>query len=176
MLQEVFNIEMIKDAFEEVMEDGPLAREPVTKVIVKLVDAQLHEDSIHRGPGQIMPATRYAIRQAMLRANATLLEPKQIIRIDVPSDVMSNAIREIEGRRGQVLNISEEHGATVITAKVPVAEMFGFDAALKSATSGRGFYSLIDIVFEKLPNELFEKVVKQIRQRKGLPAEIPKPE
>ena len=169
-------IEMIKDAFEEVMEDGPLAREPVTKVIVKLVDAQLHEDSIHRGPGQIMPATRYAIRQAMLRANATLLEPKQIIRIDVPSDVMSNAIREIEGRRGQVLNISEEHGATVITAKVPVAEMFGFDAALKSATSGRGFYSLIDIVFEKLPNELFEKVVKQIRQRKGLPAEIPKPE
>ncbi|MFH8086287.1 MAG: elongation factor EF-2 [Candidatus Aenigmatarchaeota archaeon] len=169
-------IEMVKDAFKEVMDDGPLAREPCTKVKVKLVDAELHEDPVHRGPGQIMPAVRYAIRQGMLKANATLLEPKQIIRIDVPTELMGEATREVENRRGQILDMKEERGASVIIAKIPVSDMFGFDASLKSATSGRGFYSLIETVFEKLPNELREEVIKGIRKRKGLPEEIPKPE
>ncbi len=169
-------IEMVRDSFKEVCDDGPIARELCTKIKVKLVDADLHEDPVHRGPGQVMPAIRYSIRQAMLKANATMLEPKQVIRIDVPTDLMGNVIREVENRRGQILDMKEERGATIITAKLPVAEMFGFDATLKSATSGRGFYSLIEIVFEKLPNELFEPVVKAVRKRKGLPEEIPKAE
>lgn len=169
-------MEMVKDAFKEVCDDGPLAREPCTKLKVKLVDAELHEDPVHRGPGQIMPAVRWAIRQAMLKANATLLEPKQIIRIDVPTELMGNVIREVEGRRGQILDMKEERGATIVIAKVPVSDMFGFDASLKSITSGRGFYSLIEVVFERLPNELRDGVIKSIRKRKGLPEEIPKPE
>jgi len=168
-------IEMVRDAFKEVMEDGPLAREPCMKVKVKLMDAELHEDPVHRGPGQIMPAVRYAIRQAMLHANATLLEPKQVIRIDVPTELMGEVIREVENRRGQILDIREERGATVITAKIPVANIFGFDASLKSATSGRGFYSLIETVFEKIPNELRDETIKRIRKRKGLPEAVPKP-
>lgn len=143
---------------------------------VKLMDAELHEDPVHRGPGQILPAIRHGIRQAMLRAHATMLEPKQIIRIDVPTDFMGNVIREVENRRGQVLDMKEERGATIITAKMPVAEMFGFDATLKSATSGRGFYSLIEIIFEKLPNDLFSEVVRGVRKRKGLNEDIPVPE
>lgn len=168
-------IEMIKDAFKEVMDDGPLAREQCTRLKVKLIDAELHEDPVHRGPGQVMPAIRYAIRQAMLRADATLLEPKQIIRIDVPTELMGSVIREVENRRGQILDTKEERGTTIITAKMPVADMFGFDSSLKSVTSGRGFYSLMEIVFEKLPKDLREKVIKGIRKRKGLPEEIPKP-
>jgi len=169
-------IEMVKDAFKEVCEDGPLAREPCTKVKVKLVDAELHEDPVHRGPGQIMPAVRYAIRQSMLKADATLLEPKQTIRIDSPSELVGNVIREVESRRGQILDMKEERGVSIITAKMPVSDMFGFDASLKSATSGRGFYSLIETNFEKLPTELRDEVIKSIRKRKGLPEEIPKPE
>jgi elongation factor 2 len=168
-------IEMIKDAFEQMMDEGPLAREPCMRLKVKLMDAKLHEDPVHRGPAQIMPATRYAIREAMLRARPTLLEPKQIIRIDVPAELMGRAIKEVEGRRGQVLDIKEEKGVSIVTAKVPVAEMFGFDAALKSATGGRGFYSLIEVVFEKLPSELREGVILGIRKRKGLVEKIPEP-
>ncbi len=169
-------IEMVRDAFKEVCDDGPLAREPCTKMKVKLMDAELHEDPVHRGPGQILPAIRHTIRQAMLKAHATMLEPKQIIRIDVPTDFMGNVIREVENRRGQVLDMKEERGATIITAKMPVAEMFGFDAILKSATSGRGFYSLIEIAFERLPNDLFSEVVRGVRKRKGLNEDIPVPE
>ncbi len=169
-------IEMVKDAFVESMDEGPLAREPCMKLKVKIVDADLHEDPVHRGPGQIMPAVRWCIRESMLKAGVALLEPKQIIRIDVPSELIGEVIREVENRRGQILDMREERGATVITAKMPVSDMFGFDASLKSATSGRGFYSLIENVFEKLPNELFEATVKSIRKRKGLSEEIPKPE
>ena len=169
-------IEMVRDAFLEVTEDGPIAREPVTKIKVKLIDADLHEDPVHRGQGQIMPAVRWAIRQGMLRANATVLEPKQVVRIDVPTELVGNVIREVENRRGQILDMKEERGATIVTAKIPVADIFGFDSSLKSATSGRGFYSLIETTFEKLPRELFEDVVKGIRKRKGLPEDIPKPE
>jgi elongation factor 2 len=168
-------IEMVKDAFRNLMDEGPLAKEPCTGVKVVITDADLHEDPVHRGPGQIMPATRYAIKEGMLM-NIALLEPKQIIRIDVPSELVGEAIREVEGRRGQILDMKEEKGASIITAKIPVANLFGFDASLKSATSGRGFYSLIETVFERLPSEMFESVVKSIRKRKGLPEEIPKPE
>lgn len=169
-------IEMVKDAFKEVMDDGPLAREPCTRLKVKLVDAELHEDPVHRGPGQVMPAIRWSIRQGMLNANATLLEPKQIVRIDVPSELIGEVIREVENRRGQILDMKEERGASIVTAKMPVSDMFGFDSSLKSATSGRGFYSLIETVFEKLPNELRDEVIKGIRKRKGLNEEIPRPE
>lgn len=169
-------IEMVKDAFIEVTEDGPLAREPITKVKVKLVDVDLHEDPVHRGQGQIMPAVRYGIRQAMLKAKATVLEPRQIVRIDIPQELVGNVIREVENRRGQILDMKEERGVSIVTAKIPVSEIFGFDSSLKSATGGRGFYSLIETVFERLPNELFEKVVRGIRKRKGLNEEIPQAE
>jgi len=169
-------MELVKDAFKEVMEDGPLAREPCTKLKVKLVDAELHEDPVHRGPGQVLPAVKYTIRQAMLRANATMLEPKQIIRVDVPSEMVGEVIREVENRRGQIINMKEERGASMVTAKMPVSDMFGFDSSLKSATSGHGFYSLIEIVFEKLPGDLRDEVIRGIRKRRGLPEDIPKPE
>ena len=169
-------IEMIIEAFNEMMDEGPLAKEPCTKIKVKLVDADLHEDPVHRGPGQIIPAVKYGIMNAMLRADPTLLEPKQIIRIDVPVELIGNVTREIENRRGQILNMREERGASIIMAKLPVAEMFGFDATLKSITSGRGFYSLVEIVFEKLPKELRESTILGIRKRKGMPEKIPKPE
>jgi elongation factor 2 len=169
-------MEMVKDAFVEMMNEGPLAKEPCTKVKIKLIDAELHEDPVHRGPGQIIPAVRGAIRDGILRADATMLEPKQIIRIDVPTELVGEIIKEVEGRRGQILDMKEERGASIVTAKLPVSDMFGFDAAIKSATSGRGFHSLIEIVFEKLPTDLRESVVKEIRKRKGMLEAIPQPE
>lgn len=168
-------IEMVKDSFRQIMDEGPLAREPCTGIKAKLIDANLHEDPVHRGPGQIMPATRFAIREGMLHANTMMLEPKQIIRIDVPSELIGEATREVENRRGRILDMREERGASIITAKIPVSDIFGFDASLKSATSGRGFHSLIEVVFEKLPSELQEKIVRETRKRKGLSDIIPKP-
>ena len=169
-------MEMLKEGFTKRMEEGPLSREPCIGLKIILTDAELHEDPVHRGPGQVLPAVRYGIRTAMLKANPALLEPKQIIRIDTPTEVMGGAIKEVQNRRGKILDMREERGATIIQAKIPVSEMFGFNSALKSATGGKGFYSLIDVIFEKLPTDLQDKTVLKIRKRKGLSEHIPKPE
>jgi len=76
-----------------------------------------------------------------MNAKPTLLEPLQIIRIDVPDELMGNAISQVQNKRGSVIDVESELGSTAITAKLPVAEMFGFEAQLKSATGGKGFYS-----------------------------------
>lgn len=169
-------IEMVMEAFEEVGRAGPIAKEPCYGLKVKLTDAKLHEDSIHRGPGQIIPAMRQAIFNAMLLAGDVLYEPVQTIRIDAPFDYMGALTKFISGRRGQLLETQQEGEQITIIAKVPVAEMFGFTSALRSATAGRGAWFLVDQSFEKLPNELQTKIITQIRQRKGLPPEIPKPQ
>lgn len=161
-------IEMLKEAFTNIMDEGPLCREPSTRVKVKLVDAALHEDPVHRGPGQIIPAMRHTIIEGIRKSTPTLLEPKQIIRIDVPNELIGVVTREVENRRGQILDMKDERGQSQIKAKVPVSDIFGFDATLKSATSGRGFYSLIEVTFERLPRDMREQVIKKIRERKGL--------
>jgi elongation factor 2 len=169
-------MEMVKEAFVNMMEEGPMAREPCISLRVVLTDAELHEDPVHRGPGQVLPAVRFALKNGILSGSPALMEPKQIIRIDVPTELMGGALREVQNRRGKILDMSEERGASVLQAKVPVAEIFGFDSALKSATGGKGFYSLMDVIFEKLPSDLQDQVILKIRKRKGLSEEIPKPE
>ena len=164
-------MEMVKDAFKEACEQGPLAKEPSSAIIVKITDAELHEDAVHRGPAQVMPAVRGAIFDAMRQAGLALLEPKQILRIDTPQDYIGNVTAEVNNRRGEILNIEQEEYSATITAKLPVAEMFGFEAMLKSATAGKGFQSLMDVVFEKVPRDLQHEIVRKIRERKGLPKE-----
>jgi elongation factor 2 len=169
-------MELVKDAFKNVADQGPLAGEPCSGLIVKLNDAELHEDAVHRGPAQVVPAVRTAIREAMLKSGVTFLEPKQIMRVDSPQDYIGNVVAEVNNRRGEVQNIEQEEHSSVLTAKVPVAEMFGFEGALKSATAGKGFQSLVDVFFEKIPNSLRDDVAVKIRSRKGLSKDIPKSE
>ncbi len=161
-------IEMILDAFEMVMDQGPLAREPCMKMKVTLEDIKLHEDAIHRGPAQVYPAVREAITEAMKNANATLLEPLQIHLIEVPESFMGAATKLVGGKRGQLLDMTQEAGQAQLKAKIPVAEMIGWSSDLRSATEGRGTSSLMDQQFEKIPAAIQAEVIKKIRERKGL--------
>jgi len=165
-------MEHIRTAFKEVCDEGPLAREPCSGIIIKLNDADLHEDAIHRGPAQIKPAIRGAIKDCMAKANATLLEPKQILRIDSPQDAIGNVTAEVNNRRGEVINLEQEEYTSVLTVKLPVAEMFGFEGMLKSATGGKGFQSLMGVLFERVPRDIKVSVVKKIRERKGLDTDV----
>ena len=163
-------IELVIDGFRTVTESGPLAHEPCASMKVRLTDAKLHEDAIHRGPAQVLPAISDAIKGAMMRAKPTLLEPMQTIRIDMPEELISTVMNLVQNRRGQVIDTTTELGAAIIQAKVPTSEMIGFEAALKSATGGKGFYSLIDVTFERVPEDLKNHVIAKIRERKGLTA------
>ncbi len=168
-------MELILEGFEEVMKAGPLSREPVMGVMVKLMDAKLHEDSIHRGPAQVIPASRQATQAAILMAGATLLEPFQKVFIHVPQEQMGGAMREMQGRRGSILDMQAEGDTTIIEAKAPVAQLFGFAGDLRSATEGRAMWSTEFAGFETIPGNILNDIVIDIRKRKGLKLEMPKP-
>jgi len=161
-------MESVLEAFEGVIKEGPLCREPVQGIKVTLVDVKMHEDSIHRGPAQIIPAVRDGIKEAFKEAKPIMLEPVQKIRIDAPNQFLGNISKLISQRRGQLIDSQFEGEELIVLAKIPVAESFGFTGDLRSVTEGRGVWSLIDSQFEKLPSSLQAGVIQSIRARKGL--------
>ena len=160
--------ELLLEGFESAMDDGPIARERVMGIKIKLMDAKIHEDAVHRGPAQVLPAIRKAVYGAIMLAKPTLLEPIQKVFINVPQDYMGSSTREIQNRRGQIMNMLQEGDMVTVESKVPVAEMFGFAGDIRSAAEGRCLWSTENAGFERLPGELQNKIIREIRQRKGL--------
>ena len=163
--------ELLVEGFESALNDGPLANEFAMGLKFKLHDAKLHEDAVHRGPAQVLPAIRNAIYASMMSAGPTLLEPMQKVFINTPQDYMGPCTREIQNRRGQIVDMGQEGDMATIESKVPVAEMFGFAGDIRSAAEGRCLWSTEMSGFEKLPREMQGQIVKEIRQRKGLSPE-----
>ncbi|MEL4305438.1 elongation factor EF-2 [Methanococcoides sp. LMO-2] len=166
-------MELVLEGFVEVMKGGPLSKEPCMGVKVKLMDAKLHEDAVHRGPAQVIPASRQAIQAAMLMAEDTLFEPYQKVFIQTPQEQMGGATKEIQGRRGIIINMTSEGDTTIIESKAPVSELFGFAGDIRSATEGRAMWSTEFAGFEPLPTNMITEVVSGIRERKGLKKDLP---
>ncbi|MFL2967622.1 MAG: elongation factor EF-2 [Candidatus Poseidoniaceae archaeon] len=167
--------ELIIESFNEVCKKGPVADEPVMGMMVRLVDAKLHEDAIHRGPAQTIPAVRNAIKGAMIRARTVLMEPMQRSHVSVPNDWLGPVTREITNRRGIIEDMPSEGEATTVIGTLPVAETFGFSNDIRAASQGRAVWNSENTGFEILPPQLFDKVVGEIRTRKGLKPD-PNPE
>ncbi len=165
--------ELIIEGFNDVCKKGPVAEEPLMGVMVRLVDAKLHEDAIHRGPAQTIPAVRNAIKGALLRSKSVIFEPMQNIRIDAPNDVIGGVTREVTTRRGVIEDMPVEGGTASVIGKMPVAESFGFSNDIRAATQGRAIWNTENSGYVHLPINLFDKVTSEIRERKGLKAEIP---
>ena len=165
--------ELIIEAFNDVCKKGPIAEEPLTSVMVKLVDAKLHEDAIHRGPAQTIPAVRNAIKGALIRAGSVMFEPIQKIRIDAPNEWIGGITREVTTRRGIIEDMPVEGGVASVIGKMPVAESFGFSNDIRAATQGRAVWNTENAGYVQVPPDLFHKVSGEIRRRKGLKEEIP---
>ena len=168
--------ELLIDAFKEVVKRGPRAHEKMMGVKIILNDAKLHEDAIHRGPAQTIPAVRNGINGALVSAGVALLEPKQHVYITVPQELMGSVTGEMSQRRAEIAGMETEGDMTTITAKAPVKEMFGFASEIRSATGGRALWSTEFSGYEELPRDLLDEITEEIRLRKGLKAEMPRPE
>jgi elongation factor 2 len=164
-------MDLIVDAFKEAMARGPLANERVYGLKVRLVDAKLHEDSIHRGPAQTIPASRSGIYGAMVLGERMLLEPIQKVTINVPQEVLAGSTRQMQSRRGEIMDMTNVGDLQTVVAKVPVAEMFGFASDIRSAAAGKVLWATESMGFEPVPVDLQPKVVGEIRQRRGLKPE-----
>ena len=163
--------ELLLEGFETALKEGPLAAEEVTGLKFKLVDAKLHEDAVHRGPSQVLPAIKNAIYGAIMLANPCLVEPIQKVFISAPIEYIGACSVEIQNRRGIMTDQEIFGDVSEMEFEVPIAEMFGFAGDIRSATGGRGLFSTEMKGFAILPSHLQDKIVTEIRQRKGLSSE-----
>ena len=166
-------MELVLEGMDEALDDGPLAAEPVQGTLLRLEDARLHEDAIHRGPAQVIPAVRQAVHNALVDAEVRLLEPIQEVRIDVPNDYMGAASGEIQGRRGRVDDMFQEGDLMVIEGVAPVEEMIGFSSDIRSATEGRASWNTENAGFQVMADNLQREKIMEIRERKGMKQELP---
>jgi len=166
-------MELVIEGLEEALNDGPLANEPVQGSLIRLHDARLHEDAIHRGPAQVIPAVRQAVHNALMDGEIRLLEPIQDVRIDVPNEHMGAASGEIQGRRGRVDDMYQEGDLMVVEGIAPVDEMIGFSSDIRSATEGRASWNTENAGFRVMADNLQPEKISEIRERKGMKQELP---
>ncbi|PSQ59413.1 elongation factor EF-2 [Halobacteriales archaeon SW_7_71_33] len=166
-------MELVVEGFEEATDEGPLAGEPVQGALLRLHDARLHEDAIHRGPAQVIPAMREAVHNALIDAEIRLLEPMQDVRIDVPGEHMGAASGEVQGRRGRVDDMYQEGDLMVVEGEAPVEEMIGFSSDIRSATEGRASWNTENAGFQVMADNLQREQIMAIRERKGMKQELP---
>jgi elongation factor 2 len=166
-------MELVVEGLQEALNDGPLAAEPVQGSLIRLHDARLHEDAIHRGPAQVIPAVRRAVHNALIDADIALLEPIQDVRIDVPSEHMGAASGEVQGRRGRVDDMYQEGDLMVVEGIAPVEEMIGFSSDIRSATEGRASWNTENAGFRVMADNLQREKIMEIRERKGMKLELP---
>ena len=165
--------ELIIDGFNDVCKKGPVADEALMGVLVRIVDDKLHEDAIHRGPAQTIPAVRNAIKGALIRSKSVIFEPIQKIRIDAPNDVIGGVTREVTTRRGIIEDMPVDGSTASVIGTMPVAETFGFSNDIRAASQGRAVWNTENAGYVHLPPNLFGDVTGEIRERKGLKPEIP---
>jgi len=162
--------------FRLAMKEGPLAAEPVRGVKVVLHDAVIHEDPVHRGPGQLYPAVRNAIWAGILTARPTLLEPLQKLDIRAPMEYISNIASLMARKRGRIINVETVGPMARIIAEVPVSESFDLAGELRSVTGGRAFWGVEFSRWAPVPDQMLPELIKKIRERKGLPPNPPRVE
>jgi len=159
---------------------GPLAEEEMQGVRYNLMDVTMHADSIHRGMGQIMPPTRRAMYAGLMTSIPSLLEPMYMAEITAPMSVVGGIYSTLSKRRGITQGEYPRPGTplTVVKAFLPVAESFGFTAALRSNTGGQAFPQCVfdhwNVVSgNAMTGGMSNDIVLKIRKRKGIAADIP---
>jgi elongation factor 2 len=137
------------------------------------MDLNFAENSENQNAGEIMHDMGKAIFGSFLTSNPVLLEPVYKIIISVPSELSGECTRIMDMKRGKISLFEQKGLLSVITGYVPVSETFGLSRELRSATSGRAFYQTMLDRWEQVPEKLMQKTVAEVRQRKGLPSEVP---
>ena len=165
--------EHIAGGFYWALESGPYAGEAVRGVQINLTDAQLHEDPVHRGPAQIMPATRQAIYAAILSAEPTLLEPIYKIQVRIPQEELGNVTGLISRKRGSIHGVEQRGPVVTVTGYLPVSETLGLSQEMRAATSGSAFWQSTFDHWESVPDSMLKETVRKVRERKGLKPEPP---
>jgi len=176
----------IKDSvvsgFQWASREGPVAEEPMRGIRFNIMDVTLHADAIHRGGGQLIPTARRVLYAAALLAEPALQEPVFLTEIQVPESAMGGVYGVLSRRRGHVFAEEQRPGTPLFTIKayLPVMESFGYNADLRSHTSGQAFPQSVFDHWQLLPGgsplDPTTKnggIVQEMRKRKGIKEVVP---
>jgi elongation factor G len=150
-------IPAVEKGVEDAMENGPRAGYPVVDVRVTLTDGKYHDTDSSEIAFRV--AGSLALKAALARAKPVLLEPVFAVEVTTPEEFMGDVIGDLNRRRGQVQGMEQRGNAQVVSAYVPLAEMFGYATDLRSTTQGRATYSMQFDRYEEVPPNIAEKVV-----------------
>lgn len=151
-------IPKVEDGIVGAMENGPIAGYQVVDVGVELYDGSYHE--VDSSEMAFKTAAAMAFREACKKGAPVLLEPIFKVEVTVPEEYMGDVIGDISGRRGRIEGSDMNNGAVAVRGFVPLSEMFGYATDLRSRTQGRGVYVMQFDHFEKLPDNLVDKINK----------------
>jgi len=146
---------------QEAMEFGVLAGYPLVDIKVTLLDGGYHEVDSSELAFKI--AGSMAFKEAARKADPVLLEPMMAVEVTTPEDYMGEVIGDLNSRRGQIQAMDERAGARVVTALVPLSEMFGYVGDLRSRTQGRASYSMQFDSYAEVPRNVAEEIIKKAR-------------
>ena len=146
-----------ENGMKEACESGILAGYPLIDVKATLVDGSYHDVDSNEMAFKI--AGSMAMKNAVTKASPVLLEPMMKVEVEVPEDFMGNVIGDLNSRRGQIEGQETEDGLTKVTAKVPLASMFGYATDIRSKTQGRGIFSMEFSHYEEVPRSVAEEII-----------------
>ena len=149
----------IDAGIKEASKNGILAGYPVSDFKVTLYDGSYHEVDSSEMAFKI--AGSMAFKEAMAKANPILLEPYMKVEILVPEEYMGDVMGDVSSRRGRIESFHDRNGIKVVNAMVPLSNMFGYATDLRSATQGRGNYSMELDHFEEVPKSIAEEIMKK---------------
>jgi len=146
----------------EAMEEGNLAKFPVTNVSVAVFDGQYHDVDSSELAFKI--AGRHAFRDAFDKAQPVLLEPVMSVAVKTPEEFTGDIISDLNGRRGRILGMEPMGKTTVIRAEVPLSEMQSYVLDLKSRTQGRATFQMEPAQYQAVPGNLQDRIIAKVQQ------------
>ncbi len=150
-------IPAVEKGVEEALENGPRAGYPMVDVRVTLTDGKYHETDSSELAFKV--AGSLALKAAVTRAKPILLEPIFAVEVVTPEEFMGDVIGDLNRRRGHVQGMEQRGNAQVISAFVPLAEMFGYATDVRSNTQGRATYTMQFERYDEVPPNIAERVV-----------------
>ncbi|NET37198.1 MAG: elongation factor G [Cyanothece sp. SIO1E1] len=146
-----------EQGMKEACESGILAGYPVIDLKATLVDGSYHEVDSSEMAFKI--AGSMAMKEAVMKASPVLLEPMMKVEVEVPEDFLGDVMGDLNSRRGQIEGMGSEDGLAKVSAKVPLAEMFGYATDIRSKTQGRGIFSMEFSHYDEVPRNVAETII-----------------
>ena len=143
--------------FKDIMHEGPLGAFPMIGIQVTLIDGKYHD--VDSSDMAFRICSRHAMKQAISKADAVLLEPTMKVEVETPSEFQGGVIGDLSSRRGVIAGSEVREDMTVINATVPLSEMFGYSTTLRSATQGKATFTMEFDQYSPCPKHIQEEVI-----------------